>query len=112
LAALLVAFGAGLWFTALTVKYRDFRYIVPFLVQVGVFISPIGFSSSVVPTWRHLLDLNPMTGVIDSFRWCLLSDGQPFDTHGILCSILISTILAFSGLWYFRKMERQFADVI
>jgi lipopolysaccharide transport system permease protein len=110
--ALLLAFGAGLWFTALTVKYRDFRYIVPFIIQVGVFISPIGFSSSVVPTWRHLLDLNPMTGVIDAFRWSLLSDGQPFDTHGIVCSVLISAILTLSGLWYFRRTERKFADVI
>ncbi len=110
--ALVLAFGAGLWFTALTVRYRDFRYIVPFLIQIGVFISPIGFSTGVVPTWRKLLDLNPMTGVIDAFRWCLLSDGQPFDEHGIVCSVLISGILTFSGLWYFRKMERTFADVI
>jgi lipopolysaccharide transport system permease protein len=111
-AALILAFGAGLWFTALTVKYRDFRYIVPFLVQVGVFISPIGFSTSVAPTWRSLLDLNPMTGVIDAFRWSLLSDGQPFDSHGVVCSLVISAILTLSGLWYFRKMERTFADVI
>jgi lipopolysaccharide transport system permease protein len=112
LAALFLAFGAGLWFTALTVKYRDFRYIVPFLVQVGVFISPIGFSTSVVPTWKGLLDLNPMTGVIDAFRWCLLSDGQPFEIRGMLCSVVMSTVLTLSGLWYFRKMEKTFADVI
>ncbi len=112
LVALVLAFGAGLWFTALTVKYRDFRYIVPFLMQVGVFISPIGFSTNVAPTWRSLMDLNPITGVIDSFRWCLLSDGQPFDAHGILCSVAISAILTYSGLLYFRKMERTFADVI
>jgi lipopolysaccharide transport system permease protein len=111
-AALALAFGAGLWFTALTVKYRDFRYIVPFLLQVGVFLSPIGFSTSVVPSWRLLLDLNPVTGVIDAFRWCLLSDGQPFDAHGILCSIETSLILLVSGLWYFRRMERTFADAI
>lgn len=112
LLALTLALGAGLWFTALTVKYRDFRYIVPFIIQVGVFISPIGFSTRVVPTWRNLLDLNPMTGVIDAFRWSLLSDGQPFAAHGILCSIGISAILAASGLWYFRRMERTFADVV
>lgn len=110
--ALVLAFGAGLWFTALTVKYRDFRYIVPFLMQVGVFVSPIGFSTNVAPTWRSLMDLNPITGVIDAFRWCLLSDGQPFDSHGIACSILMSAILTYSGLLYFRKMERSFADVI
>jgi lipopolysaccharide transport system permease protein len=112
LLALTLALGAGLWFTALTVKYRDFRYIVPFIIQIGVFISPIGFSTGVVPTWRNLLDLNPMTGVIDAFRWSLLSTGQPFDRHGILCSIAISAILLVSGLWYFRRMERTFADVV
>jgi lipopolysaccharide transport system permease protein len=111
-AALTVAFGAGLWFTALTVKYRDFRYIVPFIIQVGVFISPIGFSTSNIPRWRALLDLNPMTGVIDAFRWCLLSDGQAFDAHGIACSAVISVVLVASGLWYFRRMERTFADII
>ncbi|HEY1763463.1 MAG TPA: ABC transporter permease [Opitutaceae bacterium] len=110
--ALALAFGAGLWFTALTVRYRDFRYLVPFVVQVGVFVSPIGFSATVAPHWRTLLDLNPMTGVIDAFRWCLLSDGQPFDASGITCSIVISGILVFTGLWYFRQMERTFADVI
>jgi lipopolysaccharide transport system permease protein len=112
LAALTLAFGAGLWFTALTVRYRDFRYIVPFILQVGLFVSPVFFSTGVVPRWRSLLDLNPMTGVIDAFRWCLLSDGQPFDLHGIACSIIISLLLTLSGLWYFRRMERTFADVI
>ncbi len=110
--ALVLAFGAGLWFTALTVKYRDFRYIVPFMLQVGVFVSPIGYSAGTVPSWQKLLDLNPMTGVIDAFRWCLLSDGQPFDVRGIACSLLISAILTASGLWYFRRMERTFADMI
>jgi lipopolysaccharide transport system permease protein len=112
LVALTLAFGAGAWFTALTVKYRDFKYIVPFLLQVGVFISPIGFSTGVVPRWRSLLDLNPMTGVIDAFRWCLLSDGQPFDLRGISFSIVLSALLTYSGLWYFRRMERTFADII
>ncbi len=110
--ALLLAFGAGIWFTALTVKYRDFRYIVPFMLQVGVFLSPIGFSTANVPTWRALLDLNPITGVIDAFRWCLLSDGQPFDVRGTTCSVIISVVLTVSGLIYFRRMERTFADMI
>ncbi|HEY1793401.1 MAG TPA: ABC transporter permease [Opitutaceae bacterium] len=110
--ALLLAFGAGIWFTALTVKYRDFRYIVPFAIQVGVFISPIGFSTSVVPSWRHLLEFNPITGVIDAFRWALLSDGQPFDGHGLLTSLVISTIVTVTGLMYFRRMEKTFADII
>jgi lipopolysaccharide transport system permease protein len=112
LATLFLAFGAGLWFTALTVKYRDFKYIVPFLIQVGVFVSPIGYATTSVPTWHKLLDLNPMTGVIDAFRWCLLSDGLPFDSAGIICAFLLSFVLTFSGLRYFRKMERTFADVI
>jgi lipopolysaccharide transport system permease protein len=110
--ALNLAFGAGIWFTALTVKYRDFRYIVPFLLQVGVFLSPIGYSTGVVPSWKALLDLNPITGVIDAFRWCLLSDGQPFDMNGIACSVAISLILTASGLYYFRRMEQTFADMI
>lgn len=112
LAALCVAFGAGLWFTALTVRYRDFRYIVPFMLQVGVFLSPIGFSTSVVPSWKNLLDLNPMTGVIDGFRWCFLSDGQPFQWRGILFSLAESAVLLASGLAYFRKTESTFADAI
>jgi lipopolysaccharide transport system permease protein len=111
-AALAMAFGAGLWFTALMVKYRDFRYIVPFIMQVGVFVSPIGFSATVTPSWRTLLDINPMTGVIDAFRWCLLSDGQPFDLAGIACSFVITAVLVATGLRYFRKMERTFADAI
>jgi lipopolysaccharide transport system permease protein len=111
-AALFFAFGAGLWFTALTVKYRDFRYIVPFLIQVGVFISPIGFSATVVPSWRRLLELNPMTGIINSFRWCLLSDGHAFDVRGISAALAISAAITMSGVWYFRRMERGFADVI
>lgn len=110
--ALALAFGAGLWFTALTVKYRDFKYIVPFMIQIGVFLSPIGYSMSVVPTWRYLLELNPISGVIDAFRWCLLSDGQPFDFPGLLCTLALSAILGVTGIWYFRKMEQTFADVI
>ena len=109
---LTLAFGAGVWFTALTVKYRDFKYIVPFLIQAGFFVSPVGFSTGVVPHWRALLDLNPMTGVIDAFRWCLLSDAQRFDFQGIGCSVVLSVLLALSGLWYFRRMERTMADII
>jgi lipopolysaccharide transport system permease protein len=111
-AALILAFGAGIWFTALSVKYRDFKYIVPFIIQVGVFVSPVGYSASVAPHWRSLMDINPLTGVIDAFRWCLLSDGQPFDLRGIGFSVVISAILTLSGLAYFRSMERTFADVI
>lgn len=112
LCALLIALGAGLWLTALTVKYRDFRYIVPFLLQVGLFLSPIGFRTDVLPNWRDLLALNPLTGVIEGFRWCLLAEAPPLYLPGLASSVAIMFMLIVSGLWYFRRTERQFADVI
>jgi lipopolysaccharide transport system permease protein len=108
-----VAIGAGLWLSALTVKYRDFRYIVPFVVQFGLYVSPVGFSSSVVPApWRLLYSLNPLVGVIDGFRWALLSGEAPFYWPGFLASVGITALLCVSGTWYFRRVERGFADVI
>ena len=108
-----VAIGAGLWLCTLTVEYRDFRFIVPFLVQFGLYISPVGFSSSVVPEqWRILYSVNPMVGVIDGFRWAILKGDAPLYWPGLLVSIALTLILCFSGIWYFRKMERTFADVI
>lgn len=111
--AFAAAMGAGLWLTALNVKYRDFRYIVPFVVQFGLYISPVGFSSSIVPEeWRLLYSLNPMVGVIDGFRWAILGGDVRIFLPGFLISMaLVGTLLA-SGIWYFRKMERTFADVI
>jgi len=107
------AFGSGLWLCALNVKYRDFRYIIPFLIQFGIYVSPVGFSSSLVPEkWRLLYSLNPMVGVIDGFRWALLRGGGPLWWPSILISVLLTLILCLSGTWYFRKMERTFADVI
>jgi len=111
--AIAAAMGAGLWLAALNVQYRDFRYIVPFIVQFGLYISPVGFSSSLVPEgWRLLYSLNPMVGVIDGFRWAIL--GGQTTIHGL--SFGVSTafvlLLMLSGIWYFRKMERTFADVI
>lgn len=111
LLALVNAFGAGLWMSALTVKYRDFRHVVPFLLQVGVFLSPIGFRTDVVPNWHFLLAINPMTGVIDGFRWCLLGIGE-FYWHGLATSAITAVVLLSSGLWYFRRTERSLADVI
>lgn len=112
LACLPVA-GAGLWFSALNVRYRDFRYVVPFILQLGLYVSPVGFSSSIVPEqWRLLYALNPMVGVIDGFRWALLRGGTELHWPGILLSTLLSLLLLFSGLWYFRKTERVLADVI
>jgi len=107
------AMGAGLWISALNVKYRDFRYIVPFIVQFGLYISPVGFSSSVVPEqYRLLYSINPMVGVIDGFRWAILESDVPFYLPGFLLSIGLVALLFWGGLWFFRKTERTFADII
>jgi lipopolysaccharide transport system permease protein len=107
------AFGVGLLLCALTVEYRDFRYIVPFIVQLGVYVSPVGFSSAVVPhPWRLWYSLNPMVGVIDGFRWTLLRGEGQLYVPGILASIGLTTVLCLTGTWYFRRTERTFADVI
>lgn len=112
LLAIGAALGAGLWFASLNVKYRDFRIIVPFIVQLGLYVSPVGFSSSIVPErWRLLYSLNPMVGVIDGFRWAILGTGQMY-WNGLMLSILFVLLLIISGLWYFRRTERTFADVI
>lgn len=106
------AFGIGLYLTALNVKYRDFRYIIPFIVQFGLYISPVGFSSAVVPEqYRFWYNLNPMVGVIDGFRWCILGETS-LNTTSVLTSVIISALFTWLGVWYFRKMERSFADVI
>jgi len=107
------AFGAGLWLCALNVEYRDFRYIVPFIVQFGLYVSPVGFSSSIVPDkWRLLYSLNPMVGVIDGFRWALLRGQSVLDLRGVLMSCGLVVLLVATGIWYFRRTERTFADVI
>lgn len=107
------AFGAGLWLCALNVKYRDFRYIVPFVVQFGLYVSPVGFSSTIVPEkWRLLYSLNPMVGVIDGFRWSLLGGAVPFPTVSLLTAALITAALCATGIYYFRRTEKTFADVI
>jgi lipopolysaccharide transport system permease protein len=113
LLAFITAFGSGLLFTALNVKYRDFRYIIPFVVQFGLYISPVGFSSSVVPEkWRLLYSLNPMVSVIDGFRWCLLKGETPIYWEGFILSIFVTLVITILGVRYFRKMERGFADHI
>jgi len=107
------SFGIGLWFCALNVEYRDFRFVVPFVVQFGLYVSPVGFSSGVVPAqWRLLYSLNPMVGVIDGFRWALLRGEPPLSIQTFGTSIFVTFLLCGSGIWYFRKMERTFADVI
>jgi len=112
LLAFLTAMGAGLFIAALNVRYRDFRHVVPFMVQFGLFISPVGFSSSVVPEqWRLVYSLNPMVGVIDGFRWAILGNARLY-WPGFVISASLSLLLLFIGLRYFRQTERTFADVI
>ena len=107
------AFGAGLWIAALMVQYRDFRFIVPFIVQFGLYISPVGFTTIVVPErWRSIYSLNPMAGIIDGFRWCLLGGEHSLYWPGLILSLFGIAALVATGIWYFRKTERTFADVI
>jgi lipopolysaccharide transport system permease protein len=109
---LFTALGAGLWLAALTVRFRDFRYVVPFLLQIGLFVTPIGFRTDFLPNWRDLLSLNPMAGVVDAFRWALLGTSTDFYGRGFSISLAISALLLLSGIWYFRRTERSFADDI
>ncbi|MFN4006804.1 MAG: ABC transporter permease [Chitinophagaceae bacterium] len=105
------AMGIGLYLTAVNVKYRDFRYIIPFIVQFGLYITPVGFSSSVIDTkYRMLYAINPMVGVIDGFRWCLL--GEPFHVDSFWVSIVVMISFMWLGITYFKRMEKSFADNI
>lgn len=105
--------GPGLWITSLNVKYRDFRYIIPFIVQFGMYASPVGFSSSVVPEqWRLLYSLNPMVGVIDGFRWAILGGESTIYLPGFLLSLIVIAFFLWFGIRQFRGMEKSFADLI
>ena len=111
LVAVLAATGPGLLISALNVRYRDFRYIIPFIVQLGVYISPVGFSSDLVPDrWRLLYSLNPLVGVIDAFRWAIT--GSPIYMPSLVVSSVVIVLLMVLGIWYFRRTERTFADII
>jgi len=113
LLALFSSFGISLWFSALNVKYRDVQQAVPFLVQFGLYISPVAFSTSVVPErFRFLYSLNPMVGVIDGFRWALLGQKVSLYYPGLALSSAMVLIILVSGAFYFKKMERTFADII
>jgi lipopolysaccharide transport system permease protein len=113
LMAFATAIGAGLWFGALNVKYRDFRYIIPFLVQFGLYVSPVGFSSSIVPErWRLIYSANPMAGVIDGIRWATFGQSAHFYLPGFALSLVLVLGLLVTGAWYFRRVEKTFADVI
>ena len=107
------ALGIGLWIAALNVKYRDFRFVIPFIAQFGLYISPVGFSSSVVPEqWRLLYSINPLVGVIDGFRWALLRGEESLYWPGLVLSSALVALLLASGIVFFRRAERSFADFI
>jgi len=111
--AVAASLGPGLWLTALNIKYRDFRFVIPFLVQIGLYVSPVGFSSAIVPEkWRFLYNLNPMVGVIDGFRWCLLDSDSPLYWPGFALSLVIIGLFLWLGVTRFRQTERAFADLI
>ena len=111
--AVLASFGPALWITSLNVKYRDFRFIIPFIVQFGLYVSPVGFSSSVVPNeWRLLYSLNPIVGIIDGFRWCLLGGESQIYLPGFLTSLATVAFFLWYGLRYFRATERKFSDLV
>jgi len=113
LLAALTSLGAGYWISALNVKYRDFRHLVPFMIQFGLYVSPVGFSSAVVPEkWRLLYSMNPMVGVIDGFRWAIAPTAGVFHWPGFVCSVVFALVLFSSGVLFFLKTERKFADVI
>ena len=113
LLAFFASVGPALWITALNVKYRDFRYILSFIVQFGLYVSPVGFSSSVVPEqWRLLYSLNPMVGVIDGFRWCILGGQSELYAPGLVMSVGVAAFFLWFGIQRFRKMENSFADMI
>lgn len=111
--AFAAAMGAGLWTAALNVKYRDVRYIIPFVAQLGLYVSPVGFSSNIIPEqWRLLYSINPMVGVIDGFRWSIVGGNTQLYWPGFLLSLALVLVILVTGVVYFRKTEKTFADVI
>ena len=113
LLALLASIGPALWIAELNVKYRDFRYVIPFLLQFGLYVSPVGFSSTVVPEeWRLVYSLNPVVGIIDGFRWCLLGGNSPLYGPGFIASLGVAAFFLWWGIRRFRHTERTFADLV
>jgi lipopolysaccharide transport system permease protein len=112
LLALVTALGVSLWLSALNVKYRDVRYVIPFLTQFWLFATPVIYPSSLIenPLWRTLFGLNPMVGVVEGFRWALLGTNPPGPM--MIVSVIVSIFIFLSGLFYFRRMEKTFADVV
>jgi lipopolysaccharide transport system permease protein len=113
LLAFVASMGPALWITSLNVRYRDFRYVIPFIVQFGLYVSPVGFSSIVVPEeWRLLYSMNPMVGVIDGFRWCILGGEAQLYLPGFVASVLVAAFFLWFGIHRFRRTEKSFADLI
>jgi lipopolysaccharide transport system permease protein len=113
LLAFVASMGPALWITSLNVRYRDFRYVIPFIVQFGLYVSPVGFSSIVVPEeWRLLYSMNPMVGVIDGFRWCILGGEAQLYLPGFAASVLVAAFFLWFGIHRFRRTEKSFADLI
>ena len=111
-AGLAMALAAGIWTAALTVKYRDFRFIAPFILQIGVFVTPVGFGTGNLPNWRAVLALNPLTSVVEGFRWCLLGGRTDIYIPGLVYGTLLTIAILAAGIIYFRNTERRFADII
>jgi len=113
LLAFFASMGPALWISALNVKYRDFRYVIPFIVQFGLYVSPVGFSSNVVPEeWRLFYSLNPMVSVIDGFRWCILGGQSRLYMPGLVLGTSVVVFFLWFGISRFRKTEKSFADLI
>ena len=112
LLTLLAALAAGLWLTALTVRFRDFRFITPFFLQIGLFLTPIGFRTDNVPNWREVLAVNPLSAIVDGFRWCLLPGSEPPLTRGLAYSVTFIALLLVGGVLFYRRTERTLADEI
>lgn len=111
--ALLASLGPAIWAAAVVVKYRDFRFVIPFVLQFGLYVSPVGFPSSVVPEqWRLLYNLNPMVGIIDGFRWCIVGGDSPIYLPGFILSLAVTAFFLWLGIRTFRRIERGFADMI
>lgn len=111
--AVLASLGPALLITSLNVKYRDFRYVIPFVIQFGLYVSPVGFSSAVVPeSWRFWYSLNPVVGVIDGFRWCLLGGESRIYVPGFIASLGVVALMLWLGIRHFRRTEKTFADLI
>jgi lipopolysaccharide transport system permease protein len=111
--ALLASLGPAIWAAAMVVKYRDFRFVIPFVLQFGLYVSPVGFPSAVVPEqWRLLYNVNPMVGIIDGFRWCILGGDSPIYWPGFILSLAVTLVFVWLGIGTFRRIERRFADLI